>query len=131
MRVLLIIALSFALTACATTQSAPTSPTSNMDSEVKDMREQAVDEFNVYECIMQGKAVVAAGMHGMPACIDIYSDGGKVCSDSSECEGRCTTREVVEAGARISGVCQGSGLDRFGCYNQISNGVARPAICVD
>lgn len=68
-------------------------------------------------------------MFGMPSCIDLYSDGGKKCDDSSKCQGECITKEFIDEGAGSSGFCQGSGVDVFGCYNTIHNGIAGPGGC--
>ena len=123
MRLFWITCVSFLLISCATTKS--------MDEEVEAMRKVALKELDVYSCIMEGKAVAAVGMFGTPSCIEIYSDGGKVCTDSSECQGACTSREVLETGAKTTGFCRGNEKDAFGCFNEISNGVAEHAICHD
>ena len=123
MRALLVIFLLTFLDGCATSKT--------MDEEVEEMRKEALSELDVYGCIMQGKVVAAVGMFGTPACIELYSDGGKKCDDSSQCQGTCITREVIENGTHTSGICQGSGIDVFGCYNTINDGVAGPGVCVD
>lgn len=123
MRPLLLISIALFLAGCMSTKT--------MDEEVEEMRRKALSDLDVYECIMQGKAVAAVGMFGTPSCIEIYSDGGKTCTESSECQGECTSRDVLDEGTKTSGTCQGSGVDGFGCYNIIKNGVAGPAICYD
>ena len=102
-----------------------------MDEEIKAKRIEILKDLDVYGCIMDGKAVAAVGMLGTPSCIEFYSDGGKICSDGSECQGACTSREVLVEGTKTTGFCRGSEIDAFGCFNVISNGVAEHAICQD
>jgi hypothetical protein len=102
-----------------------------MDKEVEAMRKKALKKLNVYECLMKGEVVAAVGMFGTPSCIEIYSDGGKICSDSSECQGACTSEDVIKEGAKSAGHCRGSESDGFGCFNVITNGVAEQPICQD
>ncbi len=46
-------------------------------------------------------------MFGMPACVRPYQDGGKRCTDGSECEGDCIQEEPwVSAGTKTTGVCE-------------------------
>jgi|GEM_PF-2597010 len=123
MRALLVIFLLMFLNGCATSKT--------MDEKVEEMMKKDLSEMDVYGCITQGKVVAAVGMFGTPSCIDLYSDGGKECGDSSQCQGECITREVIGNGIRTSGICQGSGVDSFGCYNTIHDGVAGPGICYD
>lgn len=123
MRLFGLLTVCFWLISCASTKS--------MNEEVEAMRIEALKELDVYSCIMEGKAVAAVGMFGTPSCIEIYSDGGKLCDDSSECQGACTSREVLAEGAKTAGFCRGSEIDAFGCFNVISNGVAEHAICQD
>jgi hypothetical protein len=102
-----------------------------MDQEVEAMRKKALREMDVYGCLMQGKVVAAVGMFGTPSCIGIYSDGGKICNDSSECQGACTSADVIKEGTKTTGFCRRSEIDGFGCFNVITNGVAEHAICQD
>lgn len=102
-----------------------------MDREVETMRKKALRDLDVYECIMQGKVVAAVGMFGTPSCIEIYSDGGKICNDSSECQGACTSKEVIKEGTKSTGYCRGSEIDAFGCFNVITKGMAEQPICQD
>ena len=65
-------------------------------------------------------------------CVEVYSDGGKVCSDSSECEGQCVVEEPlrVEADVQTTGMCQAE--EPFGgCFAEITKGVAGFTMCIN
>ena len=86
----------------------------------------------VQACTVKGGAFSQQGMLGCYQCVVSYSDAGKACQDSSDCQGKCkNTGEFVEANAKTqSGQCA-SDSSPFGCYQTIEAGVAQPAICVD
>ena len=83
-------------------------------------------------CTAKGGAFSQQGMLGCYQCVVSYSDAGKACQDSSDCQGKCkNTGEFVDANAKTqSGQCA-SDSSPFGCYQTIEEGVAQPAICVD
>ncbi len=74
-------------------------------------------------------------------CVIPYSDGGKECSDSSECEGRCladlTTKctesaeciepKILQPGEEVRGICQRDN-DPCGSFIVIKNGRAEPVL---
>ena len=86
----------------------------------------------VQACTAKGGAFSQQGMLGCYQCVVTYSDAGKDCQDSSDCQGKCkSTGEFIENGAKNqSGQCA-SDSSPFGCYQTIEEGVAQPAICVD
>ena len=59
-------------------------------------------------------------------CTFAATDAGKTCTDSAECEGRC---EATGTGG-ANGTCSAR-ISPFGCYSEMRDGVARPALCVD
>lgn len=67
-----------------------------------------------------------------PACVLPYSDAGKVCRDSDDCQGECryAGEETLEAGQAVTGQCQANS-DRFGCFTRVEDGKADAAICID
>ncbi len=83
-------------------------------------------------CTAKGGTFSQQGMLGCYQCVVTYSDAGKACQDSSDCQGKCkNTGEFVDANAKTqSGQCA-SDSSPFGCYQTIEEGVAQPAICVD
>lgn len=86
----------------------------------------------VQACTAKGGAFSQQGRLGCYQCVVTYSDAGKACQDSSDCQGKCkSTGEFVEANTKTqSGQCA-SDSSPFGCRQIIENGVAQPAICVD
>ena len=77
-------------------------------------------------------AMTIIGMLGCYQCVVTYTDAGKACQDSSDCQGKCkNTGEFLDANAKTqSGQCA-SDSSPFGCYQAIEEGVTQPAICVD
>ena len=71
------------------------------------------------------------GLAGYEMCVRPYADAGKTCQDSSECEGQCRAQGFGSTDAsQVSGTCQADNIP-FGCYAEVKNGIASPALCVD
>lgn len=62
-------------------------------------------------------------------CVLNYADAGKLCTDSSQCQGDCLG-EASEATPPNQGRCAPTS-NRFGCRTEIKNGVAQPTLCID
>lgn len=91
----------------------------------------APTEAEVRACHAAGGDIRPAGMRGWQHCIQSFPDAGNSCADASDCMGRClNSGEFVGAGAAVTGQCAADD-DPFGCYQEISNGVAGAGICVD
>ena len=58
------------------------------------------------------------------------TDGGKSCTDSSQCQLRCIAGEDVQVGAKVKGICQGR-HNHWGCHQFVENGRAGHELCVD
>ena len=86
----------------------------------------------VQACAAQNGAFSQQGRRGCYQCVLSYTDAGKVCQDSADCQGKCKkTGEFTDASVKNqSGQCA-SDSSPFGCYQTIEKGVAQPAICVD
>ena len=86
----------------------------------------------VQACTAKGGVFSQQGRLGCYQCVVTYSDAGKACQDSTDCQGECkNTGEFVDANAKTqSGQCA-SDSSPFGCYQTIEAGVTQPAICVD
>ena len=86
----------------------------------------------VQACTAKGGAFSQQGMLGCYQCVVTYTDAGKACQDSSDCQGKCkNTGEFIDASTKNqSGQCA-SDSSPFGCYQTIEEGVTQPAICVD
>jgi hypothetical protein len=73
------------------------------------------------------------GVHGetevlAPFCALPTTDGGKSCTDSSQCQGHCLAPEQARRGRRTTGVC--TATDHAGaCFNLIQEGRASGRIC--
>jgi hypothetical protein len=102
-----------------------------MDASVRESRAEALASIDVRECESSGGKVEGIGIFGIPACVQYYSDGGKICKDSSECEGYCYVPETLEKGMEAAGVCESSEHDSFGCFSRNEKGMVNNVICQD
>jgi hypothetical protein len=91
---------------------------------VRNVISQAAED--IYACEYRGDRIVTNDQHTW--CNDVYSDGGKVCSDSSECEGLCEVEGGARAGAEITGICEAEEGDAI-CSAIIARGVVSPMGC--
>jgi len=82
------------------------------------------------KCIAEGGFVERAGMAGFERCTKRFSDGGKICTDSSECEGKCFSNTATANQSNVTGNCQKTD-NPFGCRAEVSNGKTGFALCVD
>lgn len=140
--IILAVFMAFWLSACsvtpATSPAPPTSSTSESTASAATadpLTYQACvypPNEMVQACTAKGGAFSQQGMLGCYQCVVSYSDAGKTCQDSTDCQGKCkNTGEFIENGAKNqSGQCA-SDSSPFGCYQTIEKGVAQPAICVD
>jgi len=82
------------------------------------------------QCAAKGGSILPVGKAQIPTCVTPYADGGKACTDKSQCEGACILEGNLEPQDKVAGQCQKT--DRlFGCYAKIVNGQSTGAICVD
>lgn len=94
------------------------------------------------ECLARGGYESRSGF-GYPLCQFDYSDGGKVCSDKADCQGRCLNHlkdlpnpipkdRVPKAGDASTGFCEMQ-KSTFGCYAVIEKGKisGQGAFCED
>jgi len=95
---------------------------------------QNFDEADQQACSDFGGNYVRAGLAGYYNCFVDYADGGKACSDVSDCQGRCMAKNAQafdpDAQGGQTGTCQLTDSP-FGCYAEIVNGVVQPGLCVD
>ncbi len=80
-------------------------------------------------CKVHGGEYMVAGLSGRLFCNLKYKDGGKPCSDSSECEGRCITESLPPFFTGL-GYCEKYHAT-FGCYGEVENGELKNCVCVD
>jgi hypothetical protein len=104
---------------------------SGMAQEVERWRTEALATIDVEECQANGGAVRGVCMFGIPACVIPYSDAGKACSDSSECEGLCWIENWGMAqGTVATGHCTSNAQDCL-CGVEVLNGKVDGGFCAD
>lgn len=85
-------------------------------------------------CSEFGGTYQQAGLLGYFNCFVAYDDGGKTCSDASDCQGNCFATAAVsfdpDAVGGQTGTCAVNDSP-FGCRSEIINGVVQPGTCVD
>lgn len=82
-------------------------------------------------CVQGGGTVQRDGVLQYERCTKRFTDAGKECRDSSDCEGRCLAENpMVKSGAMATGSCE---IDDspFGCWAEIEGGVVVRSMCVD
>ena len=86
-------------------------------------------------CDAAGGTYELAGLLGHFRCTRPYADGGEICSDNSDCIGKCIAHEDAEFNpwekiTGQTGMCQANN-NPFGCHSDIVDGVVQPTLCVD
>jgi len=71
-------------------------------------------------CALEGGRWGRGGMLGLEMCFAQYSDGGKACTASSQCEGQCD-----------AGTLQCTESFSFGCQSYLDDNGAVTSICID
>lgn len=86
----------------------------------------------VKECTAKGGKFSKEGRLQMYRCVMQFSDAGKSCSDSSECQGSCLSSDKsIEAGTpNLVGTCAATDSP-FGCRQIIEGGVSKGTLCID
>ena len=110
--------LSLLLTACyeTTPKPPPTTPSAPIKNEA--------------DCSTAGGEWKKVGLAGSLACVLKTKDAGKSCTDSSQCEERCLAMPDPADSTKVVGQCQVDNQP-FGCFAEMENGVAGPALCID
>jgi hypothetical protein len=71
------------------------------------------------------------GLPGTPKRCDLKAtDGGKLCTDSSQCQGECMAPAGASEASETKGTCSDYILN-FGCARRVENGVVGMEICAD
>lgn len=97
---------------------------------IEDMRAASLAEIDREACESAGGEVRQEGMLGLYRCVKPYSDAGKSCRSSGECEGKCLVVDDAATGEDAVGACQKDDSP-FGCYSEVEDGKVANAICVD
>ena len=85
------------------------------------------------QCETVGGEVRPAGKAQFDMCVQAYPDAGKICSDASDCLGRCVLDNAdatLARGTAITGVCEADNI-RFGCTPLVNGGLFEGTLCVD
>ena len=83
-------------------------------------------------CEERGGERQVVGVDEVPTCIVPYADAGKSCKTKADCIGFCMASMMsIQGYEPAAGTCQIDAADAFGCYSQVLNGRAMPAVCVD
>ena len=89
---------------------------------------------NVEECRTNGGAVRNVCRRQWAACVVPYSDGGKRCTDSAQCKGKCLmdteAGDDFGPGDRVEGICQQDN-DPCACKIEVVKGKVGSGVCVD
>lgn len=56
-------------------------------------------------------------------------DPGKICEDSTECQGDCTVLDHIPRGAKVAGTCSQYLYSLTGCINRVTHGIVDGNIC--
>lgn len=82
-------------------------------------------------CEQQGGKIEKVGMSQADACVVVFADKDKVCTDNDQCQsGSCLTDTDIEMNKKATGQCARTN-NSFGCTNHVVNGKALGTICVD
>lgn len=96
-----------------------------------------LNKSDTRSCVAQG-GYESGGPFGSPFCQFRYSDGGKLCSGKSDCEGQCIVAiggqpgSDPKPGAPAHGACEAE-RSTFGCYAKVEDGKVslEGSVCVD
>ena len=123
-----------ALAACVAPEESQNAAGEQPEKTLEEAREEALAKIDVAACEAGGGVVRPEGMMGMPRCVTPYGDAGAVCSDASDCEGRCMGDDRVTdydaPPGEAKGICEANDSP-FGCYATIVGGTPDAMLCVD
>ena len=71
------------------------------------------------------------GLLEIDQCDLLASDAGEACSDHSDCESVCESKDSVASESAASGVCFGRTVVLGTCLNYVEGGIAQGILCVD
>ena len=101
---------------------------------IEEMRAESLAKIDHDACMAEGGEVRQEGMLGLWRCVTPYADAGEICSDRSDCEGRCLgSDDVTDYNAppgEAAGRCEADDSP-FGCYAEINAGAVTATLCVD
>ncbi|MDE2265793.1 MAG: hypothetical protein KGL29_07835 [Alphaproteobacteria bacterium] len=91
----------------------------------------ALSEQARKQCAAQNGDYGYWGLSWQPMCNIRFDDGGKTCTDKSDCEGRCLlVGDMPRHNRNVSGQCEPHHIS-YGCSVPIAHGVAGKAECLE
>ena len=129
-RTALLAGLFWALTlsACQTQDSMTMEPA--IPSTTHEATPASPTQATTEACAAQGGSMRYVGLAHFLSCVIPYADAGKLCSDSSQCQGNCQTAPVA-LGTASQGRCSQDSAALYGCYSEVHNGIASAGLCRD
>ncbi|MBP9233526.1 MAG: hypothetical protein KBF30_02555 [Hyphomonadaceae bacterium] len=120
------------LAACApvTGSATPTPAPAPAPQQVVQKLTPAADEAG---CRSQNGSWAPICRMQRPACVLSFSDAGKSCTDSDQCQGACyadAAGGASQAGTFVTGKCA-TNSNPCGCNARVEDGKASPVLCVD
>jgi len=92
---------------------------------------QRATPSEIATCEAAGGSVSPQGLAGFDMCVLPFCDAGEVCSDSSECIGKCFAEDASGGiGSPATGLCQPNSSP-FGCRTEVTGGTLGATLCVD
>ena len=130
MKLTLIPIAALILSACAAPYNPEPSPPPQSETPYVKIAGEIATPAEREACEAAGGTVQRAGLLGWENCVIPYADGGKVCSDNSECLGQCRYTGDWPPKGDVTGLCQKDNMP-FGCYSEMQGGQPTPMLCVD
>jgi len=123
MRWLAGILVALAVSACAPLEQTPPQ-TNSVEKPVPASTQSA--------CLSQGGDWAPICRMQQPACVLGFSDAGKACTDSDQCQGNCyaSLSDGPPDGRAVAGQCAVNS-NPCGCNVRVEDGKATPTLCVD
>lgn len=101
------------------------------EQSIKQMRAEKLAQIDIERCKKNGGYVRGVCSFSIPVCVIPFSDAGKPCADSSECEGLCWNEDWgLKQGDSSEGQCTANAQD-CKCGVEIRHGVVDGGMCED
>ena len=103
-----------------------------LEQQAFEENESILRTLDPQACASLGGEIQNVCMSGFLACVKSYSDFGKTCSSSSECDGRCVYLgdEDLRGQSNVFGQCEDSN-NPCGCWTVVENGEILGTLCAD
>lgn len=102
--------------------------------DIKQPKNEVATLDEIAKCQSQGGNMSKQGLLGRDFCVVEFSDKGKICTDSSDCQsGRCLSNNIAEndlTAKKVTGICAKNNVP-FGCYGTVNDGKFGGFLCVD